>query len=629
MADSTLEKAAQPTAGAMVVWRRRLSMLLDALIELVTGTLLLATAGITLIQVFFRYGLNHSLAWPEEMARWALVWLVFLGAAMLARRSSHIAIDLLPRILSGPAKDAHAFLISIFMACVAAMLVMLGFDLVQRSSYVSPALEWPFVYLYLAIPTGGVLTLVFLALEPPPGWRSAIAGPAATLLGIALYVLLNSMGGLAILKAADTGLLLVSVTLSLILFGVPVAYTLVFGAFMAFLPKGSLLMVTVPQSMTSALDSFLLLAIPFFIIAAGFMNVGGITERLVAFATSLVGHLRGGLGHVNILTNALMGGVSGSSMGDAAALGKTLIPSMEKRGYPRAFSCALTSSGAILANMIPPSMGLIIYGALASASVGALFVATIVPGVVVALTLALVVHLISLRRGFGRDIERAGAAARWHAGLMALPALILPVVIVGGIRFGMFTATEAGAVASLYALLCGFLIYRRATPGAVVMSLRDSLSDTIAVMVIIAAAAPFAWIMVAEQVPQDVARAMGSIGSNWIALLIIVNLFLIGVGLIMEMIAAMVILVPILVPLVTSVGVDPIHFGIILVLNLCVGALTPPLGMLIYTTARVTQTPVVAVFRAALPFVAGLMVAIVLISLVPPLSLWLVGILGP
>ena len=629
MIESAFDHAAPPQTGGVAQPLRRVAAVLDALVETVAGTLLGATAVITLVQVFFRYGLNHSLAWPEEMTRWAFVWLVFLGAAMLTRRSGHIAIDFLARALPGEAATLHAFAVRVVMACVAVMLVVLGFDLVGRSSYVSPALEWPFRYLYLALPAGGVLTLVFLALEPPPGWRAWLAGPAATVAGVALYLLLDSMGGLAPLKAADTGLLLLCVTLALILFGVPVAYTLVFGAFMAFLPQGALLMVTVPQSMTSALDSFLLLAIPFFIVAAGFMNVGGITERLVAFASSLVGHLRGGLGHVNILTNALMGGVSGSSMGDAAALAKTLIPSMEKRGYPRAFSCALTSSGAILANMIPPSMGLIIYGALASASVGALFVATIVPGVVVALTLALVVHLISLRRGFGRDIERASGSARWRAAGMALPALILPVVIVGGIRFGMFTATEAGAVAALYALLCGFLIYRRATPGSVVTSLRESLADTIAVMVIIAAAAPFAWIMVAEQVPQDVARAMGGLGTNWIALLIIVNLFLIGVGLIMEMIAAMVILVPILVPLVKAVGVDPIHFGIILVLNLCVGALTPPLGMLIYTTARVTQTPVVAVFRAALPFVAGLIVAILLISLVPPLSLWLVGVLGP
>ena len=629
MTDRILTATATVDGNDAITWPKRFAALLDAIIELVTGALLVATLVITLIQVFFRYGLNHSLAWPEEMARWAFVWLVFLGAAMLARRSGHVAIDLIPRMLSARALAIHTFGVSVVMASVATMLVALGFDLVGRSSYVSPALEWPFVYLYLAIPTGGALTLLFLTLEPPHGWRSPFAAIAATAIGVALYFLLIQIADLAVLKAADTGPLLLFVTLALILIGVPVAYSLVFGAFMAFLPKGPLLVITVPQSMTAALDSFLLLAIPFFIVAAGLMNAGGITERLVAFASSLVGHLRGGLGHVNILSNALMGGVSGSSMGDAAALGKTLIPSMEKRGYPRAFSCALTSSGAILANMIPPSMGLIIYGALASASVGALFVATIIPGVVVALTLAVVVHLISLRRGFGRDIERVGAAGRGHAAAMALPALILPVVIVGGIRFGMFTATEAGAVAALYALLCGFLIYRRATPGAVIDSLRESLSDTIAVMVIIAAASPFAWIMVAEQVPQDIARAMGGLGANWVALLLIVNLFLIGVGLIMEMIAAMVILVPILVPLVKTVGIDPVHFGVILVLNLCVGALTPPLGMLVYTTARVTGTPVVAVFRAALPFVAGLIVAIVIISLVPPLSLWLVGVLGP
>lgn len=625
MTESTIQSRPAPGLSGLPA---RLSGWLDLLIETVAALLLCVATVVTLVQVVFRYGLNHSLPWPEEMARWAFVWLVFLGSAMLVRRGRHIAIDLFAGMLEGRAAALHAFAVRALMACAAMLMVVIGLRLVGRSSYVSPALGWPFLYLYLAAPTGGLLSLFFMAVEPLPGWRSAFAGLAATAAGVALFLLFSHVVDPAWLRQADIGLLLLLVTLGLILIGVPVAYSLIVGCFIAFLPSGPLMIVTVPQSMTSALDSFLLLAIPFFTLAAALMNVGGITGRLIAFASSLVGHLRGGLGHVNVLTNAMMGGVSGSSLGDAAALAKTLIPEMEKRGYPKPFSCALTSSGAILANMIPPSMGLIIYGALASASVGALFVATIVPGILMALTLALVVHLISVRRGFGRDVERATGGERLDSFVKALPALVLPVVIVGGIRFGIFTATEAGAVATLYALLCGIIIYRTARPAGLLRALREGLNDTVAVTVIIAAAAPFAWLMVAEQVPQEIARAMGSLAGNWILLILIVNLFLIGVGLIMEMIAAMVILVPILVPLVKAAGIDPVHFGIILVANLCLGALTPPLGILVFTTAAVTRTPVVAVFRAALPFIVGLIGAILLISLVPALSLGLARVLG-
>lgn len=625
MTESTLASTPAPGLGGLPA---RLARWLDALIETIAAGLLVAATAITLVQVVFRYGLNHSLTWPEEMARWAFVWLVFLGSAMLVRRSRHIAIDLFAGMLEGRGAAAHAFAVRVIMACAAMLLVVIGLRLVANSTYVSPALGWPFLYLYLAAPVGGALSLIFMAIEPLPNWRSGWAGLGATAFGVVIFFGFAYGIDPSFLKQADAGLLLLGVTLALILFGVPVAYSLIVGCFITFLPNGPIMIVTLPQSMTSALDSFLLLAIPFFTLAAALMNVGGITSRLIGFASTLVGHLRGGLGHVNVLTNALMGGVSGSSLGDAAALAKTLIPEMEKRGYPKPFSCALTSSGAILANMIPPSMGLIIYGALASASVGALFVATIVPGILMAVTLAVVVHIISVRKGFGRDVPKASGAERLDSGFKALPALVLPVIIVGGIRFGVFTATEAGAVATLYALLCGVFIYRTARPAGLLRALREGLSDTVAVTVIIAAASPFAWLMVVEQVPQEIALAMGTLATNWVLLILVVNLFLIGVGLIMEMIAAMVILVPILVPLVKAAGIDPVHFGIILVANLCLGALTPPLGILVFTTAAVTKTPVVAVFRAALPFIFGLIMTIVLISLVPAISLGLVNILG-
>jgi tripartite ATP-independent transporter DctM subunit len=440
---------------------------------------------------------------------------------------------------------------------------------------------------------------------------------------------MHGLADLSFVTAAGVVWPLIVIAIGVMLAGVPIFDSLVLGTVIAFLPRGDLLLLTVPQNMTSSLDSFLLLAIPFFIVAAGLMNVGGITEKLVALAATLVGHFRGGLGHVNVLTNTLMGGVSGSSMADAAAIAKTMVPAMERRGYPRPFGCALTASAAILANMIPPSLGLIIFAALASVSVGALFVATIVPGLLMAAALSIVVHIECRRRGIGDRGPRAGAAERLAAARAALPALVLPLVIVGGIRYGAFTATEAGAVAALYSLLCGTLVYRTADAASLLRALRESLAETIAVMVIIAASAPFAWALVAEQVPQKLAASMAVLTSHWILLLMALNVFLLFVGLAMEMIASMVILVPILVPILKAAGIDLVHFGVVMVANLCIGALTPPLALLVFTAARVTDTPVDAAYRACRPFLVGLLVWLAVISLVPAFSLVPLKVFGP
>jgi C4-dicarboxylate transporter DctM subunit len=306
-----------------------------------------------------------------------------------------------------------------------------------------------------------------------------------------------------------------------------------------------------------------------------------------------------------------------------------MVPAMERRGYPRPFGVALTSSASILANMIPPSLGLIIYGSLATVSVGALFVATIVPGLLMALSLSLVVHFECIRHGIGERATRASWAVRGESLLHALPALILPIVIVGGIRYGVFSATEAGAVAALYALACGTLIYRSAGGASLLRTLRESLAETATVMFVIATSAPFAFALVIEQVPQKLAAAVGALSGNWILLLLVVNVFLLFVGLAMEMIASMVILVPLLVPILKAANVDLVHFGVIMVANLCIGALTPPLAVLVFTAARVTDTPIHLAYRACRPFMAGLLIWLAIMSFVPAVSLIPVRLFGP
>lgn len=594
-------------------------------IESTAMLLLVGAAAVALLQVFFRYGLDNALPWPEELAQWMFVWAIFVGAGIAAGRRGHIAIETFSPRLSPAARERHRDLVDALVLFAGAILVGEGLSFVAKTSYVTPGLGWSTKYLYAAVPVGGLLTLIGLTATRLHASTARARAFAPLALAVVFYAVLLVAGER--LPAGAAAPVLMVVALGLIALETPIAHSFVIGTFCAFVPQGDLMLVTIPQNMGSSLNSFTLLAIPFFILAASLMNHAGITRRLVDLASVFFGHLRGGLGHVNVATNTMMGGISGSSMADAAAIGKILIPEMTRRGYTAAYGCALTAASGTLANLIPPSLGLIIYGALASASVGALFVATIVPGLLTAAALAIVVHLTAGRSTTA--LERASVAQRGRALGSAVPALLLPVVIVGGVRFGVFTATESGAVAAAYALACGVFLYRALTLRGGLAAAREALGDTVAVSFIIAAAAPFAWTLTAEQAPQKVAAALsGLIASPWL-LLAVINGFLLAVGLFMEMIAAMVILVPILVPIIKSAGVDVVHFGIVLVLNLVIGALTPPLGMLVFTTSRVGQVPVAQVFRQIGPFLAALVVVLLAVSYLPVLTVGVAARIGP
>jgi tripartite ATP-independent transporter DctM subunit len=605
-----------------MAWRDRADQVLETLCVL----LMLGAAAVATLQVFCRYVLNASLPWPEEVAIWLFCWAVFLGMGLITGRGTHIAIDLLAPILPASWRAPHRFVVDVLIAATSVMLVVHGLDFASRATQVSPAMQWPMGALYVGVAVGGLLNLAYLARpRDAGGWTRGIG---VLVLGALAYLAVRHGAALLFSEQNNATALMVT-ALALVLLEVPVAFALAFGAFAAFAPLGELMLMTVPQNMAASLGSFTLLAIPFFVMAAAVMNVAGITARLVDLATRLVGHLRGGLGQANVVTNTLLAGISGSSTADASAIAKLMVPEMERRGYARAFGCALTSASSTLANFIPPSLGLIVYAALASVSVGALFIGTIVPGLLASAALMLVVWLVARARGYGADIPRATGAERLAALGRAVPALALPLLIVGGVRAGAFTATEAGAIALVYAILCGLLFYRCLTLRNFTEAVREATGDTVAVVIIIAAASPFAWVLAAEQVPQRIAAAMGAVSANPMVLLLLVNLFLLVVGLFMELIAAMVILVPILVPIMVAAGVDPVHFGIVLVMNLVIGALTPPMGMLVFTTARVGRAKVVDVFRAVTPFTLALLGVLMLVTYVPALVLVPVRWLAP
>ena len=620
------EMDAAPEGVASKAGPAGFARVVDGIVEAICVVLMLGALVIAITQVVLRYVFHSGLPWAEEVAIWAFCWAIFLGMGLATGRNAHIAIDTLPNALPPRARAAVDFFNQMVIVASSIMLVIHGSEYVAKAIAASPALQMPMRFYFLAVPVGGALNLFFL-LWPRPG-RTLVQGLAIIAAGAVLYVAIRYGAGYVYGESSSAWVLNI-VGLVLIILGAPIAFAMAFGAFAAFAPFAQILLVTISQNMAASVSSFYLLAIPFFILAAAVMNAGGITPRLVNVAVKLVGHFRGGLGQANVVTNTLLAGISGSSTADASTVAKLMVPEMEKRGYDRPFSAALTASGATLANMLPPSLGLIVYAALAQVSVGSLFVATIVPGLMIAAALMLTVYVMSLKRGYGGDMPKASLQERLGALWVAIPALLLPLIIVMGVRFGAFTATEAGAIAFFYAILCGVFIYRQLNLRNFISSIRESVIDTIVIVVIIAAAAPFAWVLAYERVPQQIAQSMAVLVENPLLLMLVLNIFLLAVGLFMEMIASLVILVPILVPLILAAGIDPIHFGIIIVLNMVIGALTPPLGVLIFTTARVGGADQGATMKAAIPFMFVLIAVMLIIAYFPAVTLMPLEWFGP
>jgi C4-dicarboxylate transporter DctM subunit len=614
------------------LWRQ-FNRLLDGMLCLV----LVGLVAVTVLQVFFRYILDHALDWPEEVARWGFVWLVFLGIAIGQREQAHIAIGIIADtfIKRTRSQVAHHIFVTAIIATTCLWLIIHGLNLVPMGTNYTAALQLPFWFLYSAVPTGAALTLFFLLFQASPIISGKIgrlqhfaANVAGVALGGALFALINA-GGADFILGGSVATVLASLSFGLILLGVPIGFALVFAVYASYAPVGDLMMLTVSQNLTGALDSFILLSVPFFILAAALMNIGGVTQRLIDLAQSLVGKFRGGLAYVNVLTNAMMAGVSGSSIADAAGTAKMLVPAMERQGFSREYSCALTAASSTMAHLVPPSLGLIVYGALAMTSVGDLFMAGVIPGLLVALCLFGAVFLTSRNMGALTPVRSMQVPPKVSVAFVrALPALALPVAIVGGLRLGAYTATEAGAMAALYALLIGVLVFREMKWGLFLTTLRVALIDTIVVMFVVAAATPVAWVLTTQQVPQSIAATIGGITETPLVLLLLLNLFLLVVGLFMDMIASMVILVPILMPIVTAAGIDPVHFGIIIVLNLVIGTITPPMGIVVYVAARIGEADATKVFAALLPFFLSLLLVLGIVTVFPQLSLLLPSLLN-
>jgi tripartite ATP-independent transporter DctM subunit len=409
--------------------------------------------------------------------------------------------------------------------------------------------------------------------------------------------------------------------------GVPLVFALAIPSMLYLLFAQGASLAAIAQQMFSATDSFPLLAIPFFLLAGELMSRAQITERITAFSNRAVGWIRGGLAQANVLASMLLAGISGSAIADSVAIGKVMIPAMEREGFERDDAAALTAAASVIGPIIPPSIPIVIFGAAMSQPIGTLFAAGVVPGVLIGLGLMLVVYYRS-RRNTAIKHYPFSLEALTGATVHALIPLSMPVLLVGGILSGVFTPTEAGAVASLYAAIVGFLLFRTLTPRDVWESLVAAGMGTCVVMLIVAASSPFGWVLSINQVPQAIAAFFNATTASPLVFLLFVNVALLIAGAFMETTANILILGPIFFPAASALGIDPLHFSMVFLVNLVIGLITPPIGLCLFSTATVAALPLARLVARIGPYLAIELVVLLLITLFPSIVLIVPRALG-
>ncbi|CCN46389.1 putative TRAP-type transport system, large permease component, N-acetylneuraminate transporter [Vibrio nigripulchritudo MADA3029] len=410
--------------------------------------------------------------------------------------------------------------------------------------------------------------------------------------------------------------------LALLFAGMPVGFSLIFVALTFLVLTSSPGINFAAQQMLGGINNFTLLAVPFFVLTGHLMNSAGITERIFNFAKAIVGHVTGSLGHVNIMASLLFSGMSGSALADAGGLGQLEIKSMRDAKYDDDFAGGLTAASCIIGPLVPPSIPLVIYGVVSNTSIGALFLAGAIPGLLCCIALMVMSYFICKKRGY-MTLPKASRRAQLTSFKEAFLSLLTPVIIIGGIFSGKFTPTEAAVVSSLYALFLGTVVYKQLTIRGFIDVLKDTVNTTAVVALMVMGVTVFGWIVAREQLPQMLAEYFLTISDNPLVLLLLINLLLLFLGTFIESLALLLLLVPFLVPVASAVGIDPVHFGVMAILNLMIGILTPPMGMALYVVSRVGDIPFHTLTRGVIPLLVPLFIVLMLVAVFPQFTLFL------
>lgn len=423
-----------------------------------------------------------------------------------------------------------------------------------------------------------------------------------------------------------TSVILWSALIILMLAGVPVAFSMGISSILLLLSGGTSNAVVIAQKVINGLDSFTMLSIPFFMMAAAIMTETGVADRIFDFASSVVRHVPGGLGQVNIVASVIQAGMSGSAVSDVTGIGRLEINAMVRAGYDRPFSCAVTAASSTIGPIIPPSIPMVLYGSIAGVSIGRLLIGGLMPGILMSIAMAVTVYIISKRRNYPL-FPRASLRELWKGFIGALPSLLMPVILLGGIMQGFMTPTESACAAVLYALFLGFVFYRTLTLKTLMKVMRECAIMCATTMFIIASASIFGMVLTQLQIPLKIAAFFIGLSDNINVILLAVNIMLLVLGCVLETTSIFVILTPVLSLLAIQLGLDPVHFGIMVVFNVTVALLTPPVGMVMFLTCKVGEIQTMDFVRAIVPFLLCLVVSLVLVTYVPWFSTWLPNLL--
>lgn len=584
------------------------------------------------LQVINRYllpfiDIANITTWTEEISRYIFVFVSFLGASLAIKRRESIEVNILVNRIPKKFWQSIKIANTLFMLYFSYIMIRYGFDLIAfqfETSQTSPALQIPMAIPYSAVPIGFSFIIVrliqnFLEDAEEMDYTSGILGIILT----ALMII-----PLALAPMSMVTILLFGYFVLFIFIGMPIAFSLGVSTLATVLATDAIPIDFLPQTAFTSIDNFPIMAVPFFIAAGIIMGSGDIIKRLLNLSDELLGFLPGGLALVAIVTCMFFSAISGSGPATVAAIGTLLIPAMIKQGYNAGFATGVVATAGTLGVIIPPSNPMVIYGVVAQESISKLFISGIVPGLLVGLALGLITYLISKKNGWQGEKTTFSLKATMKAAWDAKFALLVPIFILGGIYSGYMTPTEAAAIAVAYGIIIGMFVYRDLSFKKIYESLATAGVTSAIIILLIVMASIFGRLITLEQVAETVAQSVLMISDNKFVILLMLNVFLLIIGLFLEALAAIVILTPILLPIALGIGVDPVHFGLIMIFNLAIGFITPPVGVNLFVAASTIKIRIEEVIKGIGPLLITMLVLLGLITYFPQISLWLVNMMG-
>lgn len=620
----------QPPMG---LFKRAIKWLDDNIERVLLMVMLLAIIFLMSYQTLGRYifvkvlGMNMNLAWTEELARFLFVWMTYLAVPISIRERNMIRVTALVERFSKRWQDALWITADVLFLVLGGGIFYYGIAHVSMLStfpQTTAVLGVQYAHVYLILPLGFGLILIRLAQDVVRMYKESGVRPLFEGTAIAAVLMLPSVSGLQL----SPGLWLFGYFIIFVAIGVSIAIALGLSAFITMFAAATLPINYIATQAFTSIDNVTIMAIPFFIAAGTFMGEGGLSERLLNLADNLLGRSYGGFGMATVLTCMLFAAMSGSGPATVAAIGSLTIPAMIERGYDKHFAAALVAAAGSIGVMIPPSNPFVVYGVAANTSVGDLFMAGIVPGILVGVLLMVYTYYLARKHNWHGDEKQLSAkyvlASIWDAKW----ALLVPFIILGGIYSGMMTPTESAAVAAFYGLVVGIFLYKGLNRKNMGDCLVNSCSTSATIILLMAMANIFGNILTLEEIPATVAEAILGISSSQIVILLFINILLLIVGMFMEALAAIVILTPILLPIVTQLGVDPVHFGVIMVVNLAIGFITPPVGVNLFVASGVANLRLERIAKAVMPMLGLMILLLLLVTYIPQISLFLPNMLN-